>query len=142
MMNGTMGKIRRMALVIGIGIMSILPAGSAFAAGGNQVLMVAPAPMTAPAATPVRDTGRPSGFILSENDRPDGSRCPISESMAADIAMDHIGVNCTSASDVKSVLVIDRNGIPSYEVSFRTREGAYRIKVNAESGRIKDIFFA
>ena len=142
MKNGAMGSIRRMALVIGIGMMSILPAGSAFAAGGNQVLMVAPAPMTAPPATPVRDTGRPSGFILSENDRPDGSRCPISESMAADIAMDHIGVNCTNASDVKSVLVIDRNGIPSYEVSFRTREGAYRIKVNAESGRIKDIFFA
>ena len=142
MMNGTMGKIKRMVLVIGIGMMSILPAGSAFAAGGNQVLMVAPAPVTAPAPAPVKDTGRPSGYILSENDRPDGSRCPISESMAVDIAMDHIGVNCTSASDVKSVLVIDRNGVPSYEVSFRTRDGAYKIKVNAESGRIKDIFFA
>ena len=139
MMNGAMGRIRRMALVIVIGMMSILSAGSAFAAGGNQVLMVTPAPVV---TTPARDTGRPSGFILSENDRPDGIRCPISESMAADIAMDHIGVNCTSASDVKSVLVIDRNGVPSYEVSFRTREGAYRIKVNAESGRIKDIFFA
>ena len=142
MMNGTMGKIKRTALVIGISMMSILPAGSAFAAGGSQVLMVAPAPVTAPAATPVRDTGRPSGYILSENNRPDGTRCPISESMAADIAMDHIGVNCTSASDVKSVLVIDRNGVPSYDVSFRTRDGAYKIKVNAESGRIKDIFFA
>ena len=140
-MNGTMGKIKRTALVIGISMMSILPAGSAFAAGGNQVLTVAPAPMTAPAAVPTRNTGRPSGYILSENDRPDGNRCTISESMAADIAMDHIGVNCTSASDVKSVLVIDRNGVPSYEVSFRTREGAYKIKVNAESGRIKDIFF-
>lgn len=51
-------------------------------------------------------------------------------------------MNCTSASDMKSVLVIDRNGVPSYEVSFRTRDGAYRIKVNAESGRIIDIFFA
>ena len=139
MKSRVMGKIRRLALVIGISMMSILPAGSAFAAGGNQVLMVTPAPVV---TTPVRDTGRPSGYILSENDRPDGSRCPISERMAADIAMDHIGVNCTSASDVKSVLVIDRNGVPSYEVSFRTREGAYRIKVNAESGRIKDIFFA
>ncbi len=138
MMNGAMGKIRRMALVIGFSMMSILPAGSAFAAGGNQVLMVAPAPVS----TPVREPGRPSGYILSENDRPEGTRCTISESMAADIAMDHIGVNCTSASDVKSVLVIDRNGVPSYEVSFRTRDGAYRIKVNAESGRIKDIFFA
>ena len=141
-MNGTMGRMKRMALVIGISMMSILPAGSAFAAGGSQVLMVAPAPVSAPAATPVRDTGRPSGYILSENDRPDGSRCPITESMAADIAMDHIGVNCTSASDVKSVLVIGKNGVPFYEVSFRTREGAYKIKVNAESGRIKDIFFA
>ena len=69
-----MGSIKRMALVIGLSMMSILPAGSAFAAGGNQVLLVAPAPVTAPAATPVRDTGRPSGYILSENDRPDGSR--------------------------------------------------------------------
>ena len=36
MKSRVMGKIRRMALVIGISMMSILPAGSAFAAGtGN-----------------------------------------------------------------------------------------------------------
>ena len=51
MKNGAMGKIRRMALVIGLSMMSILPAGSAFAAVGNQVLMVAPAPVS----TPVRE---------------------------------------------------------------------------------------
>ena len=38
MMNGAMGKIRRMALVIGFSMMSILPAGSAFRRGDNILL--------------------------------------------------------------------------------------------------------